>query len=229
LSLYAYCGNDPVMYRQGSTLGGSIAVLSMCVGDSYGGSFGGSSISGGNPSIPEWLQTLVGAIPDIWLGIKYLNAKGIHTKFAYATKTRYMRPIMDSTWRWIRKTSSNWTNFASLSQGAFKQILTGDAKAGFGALAKSFGSTVGLNAFVNFGFNYYENNWKIDGAMLKDTAIDTAIGVGSYYLATGTMSLVTTGAVMAGFAVPGIIVVVGVVLLSIGFELLIREITGYYD
>ena len=180
----------------------------------------------GNPTVPWWVSTAVGAIPDFILGMRYLAASGMHSKFAYVTNTRYMHPIMGGTWRWFSKSTSS---FGTVAQGTFKQILTGDAKAGFGALAKSFGSTVGLNAFVNFGFNYYENNWKIDGAMLKDTAIDTAIGVGSYYLATGTMSLVTTGAVMAGFAVPGIIVVVGVVLLSIGFELLIREITGYYD
>lgn len=32
---------------------------------------------------------------------------------------------------------------------------------------------------------------------------------------------------MAGFAIPGVLVVGGVILLSIGFEWLIREITGY--
>jgi hypothetical protein len=86
-----------------------------------------------------------------------------------------------------------------------------------------------LNALVNFGFNFYENNWQVDGAMLKDTVIDTAIGVGSYYLAAGTMSLITAGLITAGIAMPGIIVVGGVVLLSIGFEWAIREIFDYHQ
>ena len=63
--------------------------------------------------------------------------------------------------------------------------------------------------------------------MLLDTMIDTAIGAGSYYLATGTMSLITAGFAAAGIAVPGAFVVVGLILFSIGFEALIRWITGY--
>ena len=34
---------------------------------------------------------------------------------------------------------------------------------------------------------------------------------------------------MAGLAIPGVMVVGGVILLSIGFDWLIREITGYKD
>ena len=65
--------------------------------------------------------------------------------------------------------------------------------------------------------------------MLVDTAIDTDIGVGSYYLAVGAMSLATAGLLAAGVALPGIVVVGGVVILSIGFEHLIRAISGYWD
>ena len=65
--------------------------------------------------------------------------------------------------------------------------------------------------------------------MLKDTAIDTAIGVGSYYLAAGTMSLVTAALVTAGVALPGVIVVGCVLVLSVGFEHLIRAISGYWE
>ena len=65
--------------------------------------------------------------------------------------------------------------------------------------------------------------------MLVDTAIDTAIGVGSYYLAAGVMSLATAGLLSAGVALPGFVVVGGVVILSIGFEHVIRGIPGYLD
>ena len=94
-------------------------------------------------------------------------------------------------------------------------------------MAKSFGKSAALTGFINFCFNFYENNWQIDGAMLLDTAIDTAIGVSAYGLAAGTTSLIVGGLAMAGLAVPGAIVVGCVILLSIGFEWLIREITGY--
>lgn len=65
--------------------------------------------------------------------------------------------------------------------------------------------------------------------MLVDTAIDTAIGVGSYYLAAGVVSLATAGLLAVGVALPGIVVVGGVVIFSIGFEHLIRAISGYLD
>ena len=94
-------------------------------------------------------------------------------------------------------------------------------------MVKSFGKTAALPSFINFGFNLYENNWQIDGVMLLDTAIDTAIGLGAYGLAAGTTSLVVGGLAMAGFAVLGVAVVGGIILLSIGFDWLIREIIGY--
>ena len=231
LNLYAYCLNNPVNYKQSPvSSGGSVISSSISAGDSSvsaGGSSGGGSLGGvGNPTAPWWASTAVGAIPDFILGMRYLAASGMHSKFAYATNTRYMHPIMGGTWRWFGKSSSS---FGTVAQGTFKQILTGDARAGFGAIAKSVGGVVGLNALVNFGFNLYENNWQVDSAMLVDTAIDTAIGVGSYYLATGAMSLATAGLLAAGVALPGIVVVGGVVILSIGIEHLIRAISGYWD
>ena len=94
-------------------------------------------------------------------------------------------------------------------------------------MAKSFGKTAALTAFINFGFNLYENNWQIDGVMLLNTVIDTAIGLGAYGLASGTTSLIVSGLAMAGLSVPGVVVVGAILLLSIGFDWLIREITGY--
>ena len=97
----------------------------------------------------------MGAIPDFILGMRYLAASGMHSKFAYVTNTRYMHPIMGGTWRWFGKSSSS---FGTVAQGTFKQILTGDARAGFGAIAKSVGGVVGLNELVNFGFNLYDGS-----------------------------------------------------------------------
>ena len=229
-NMFAYCGNNPVNYKQRLVYSGSVISSSLSVGGSSvsaGGSSGGGNLGGvGNPSAPWWASTAVGAIPDFILGMRYLSASGMHSKFAYTTNTRYMHPIMGGTWRWFGKSSSS---FGTVAQGTFKQILTGDARAGFGAIAKSVGGVVGLNALVNFGFNLYENNWQVDSAMLLDTTIDTAIGVGSYYLAAGAMSLATAGLLAAGVALLGIVVVGGVVILSIGFEHVIRATSGYWD
>lgn len=65
--------------------------------------------------------------------------------------------------------------------------------------------------------------------MWIDIGIDTAIGMGAYILSIETASLVTAGLAMAGVTLPGIIVVGGVIILSIGFEHLIRTISGYWD
>ena len=53
--------------------------------------------------------------------------------------------------------------------------------------------------------------------------------MGAYILSIETASLVTAGLAMAGVTLPGIIVVGGVIILSIGFEHLIRTISGYWD
>ncbi|MBE5951407.1 MAG: RHS repeat-associated core domain-containing protein [Lachnospiraceae bacterium] len=177
-----------------------------------------------DPALLEWVETVIGTVPDIWSGTQYLSAQGIHTQFAYATETRYMYPIMGETWRWFGKSDSSISNFGQVSQASYKQILTGDARSGLSAIAKSgVGFTI-TNAALNLGFNLYENDMKFDEAMLKDTLIDTSIGVSSYYLATGTMALITAGVVAAGVAMPGIVVVVGVVALSVGYEWEIREL-----
>lgn len=230
LNLNAYCNNDPVNDMQNSSFSGSlVSNSSITVRDSslsFGSSVGSNLGVGGNPSAPWWASTAVGAIPDFILGMRYLAASGMHSRFAYVTNKRYMHPIMGGTWRWFGKSNSS---FRTVAHGTFNQILTGDARASFGAVAKSVGGVVGLNALVNFGFNLYENNWQIDSAMLMDTAIDTAIGVSSYYLAAGAMSLAATGLLVAGVTLPGVVVVGGVVVLSIGFEHVIREISGYWN
>ena len=128
-------------YKQRSvSSGGSVTSSSISVGGSSvstGGSSWGGSLGGvENPTAPWWASTAVGAIPDFILGMRYLAASGMHSKFAYATNTRYMHPIMGRTWRWFGKSSSS---FGTVAQGTFKQILTGDARAGFGAIAKSLG------------------------------------------------------------------------------------------
>ena len=167
LNLYSYCGNSPVNYKQRPiSSGGSITDSSLSVGGSSvsaGESSGGVNLGGvGNPTAPWWASTAVGAIPGFILGMRYLAASGMHSKFAYVTNTRYMHPIMGGTWHWFGKSSSG---FGTVVQRTFKQILTGDARAGFGAIAKSVGCVVGLNALVNFGFKQYENNWQVDSAM----------------------------------------------------------------
>lgn len=222
LNLYAYCGNNPVIYKQEHIFGMSITAPAVSVIRTND-----NGIIAGNANLPRWIQMSIGAIPDIILGVRYLLATGMHSKFAYAANTRYMHPIIGGTWRSFGISGSSWVNLGNLTQGTFRQILTGNAKAGFGAIAKSVGSTLALTSVVNFGFNLYENNWQVDSGMIIDTAIDTAIGVSAYYMAAGTMSLIVAGVVMTGIAVPGIVVVGGVVLLSIGYDYLIREVTGY--
>ncbi len=213
LNLYAYYGDSLANYKQ--------------VFVSLGGYLGGGNIASvNNRSVPWLAATAVGVFQDFVLGIRYLAASGMHSKFAYATKTRYMYPIMGGTWRWFGKSSSS---FGAVAQGAFKQILTKDARAGFGTIAKSVGGTVGLNALINFAFNFFENGGRISWEMVADTAIDTAIGVGSYYLAAGAMSLATAGLLAVGISLPGAVVVGCVMILSIGFEHLIRAILDCWD
>ena len=66
--------------------------------------------------------------------------------------------------------------------------------------------------------------------MWIDTGYDTLIGMGAYGLAMGTAALATAALAMAGVALPGIVVVGGgMIILSIGFEHLIRVISGYWN
>ena len=220
LNLYAYCLNNPVMYINGGiSLGnGGIVASSVLGGD--GGGIGSQSVR----SAPEWLKIGVGAIPDIILGLKYLRAKGIHNKFVYSSNEFYMFPELGANWH---KYKISKYGYGKIAGASFKQIITGNARAGWGAVVKSFGKTAAFTGLINFGFNFYENNLQIDGAMLLDTAIDTAIGLSAYGLAAGTTSLVVGGLAMAGLTIPGVMVVGSIILLSIGFDWLIREITGY--
>ena len=180
--------------------------------------------SQGAQSAPEWLQTLIGASPDIILGVRYLLAKGIHSKFVYSTKQFYMFPVMGSNWH---KYKISKYGYRTIAKASFRQIIAGNARAGLLEIVKSLGKTAILTAIINFSFNFYENNWKIDGAMLLDTVIDTSIGLASYGLSAGVMALAVAGLAFAGVAVPGVIVVIGMIGLSIFFEWAIRQITGY--
>ena len=178
-----------------------------------------------NPSAPEWLKIVVGALPDAKLALAYLRAHGVKSSFAYATAKTYRFPILKGTFASFK---IGKYNYGSLVWASFRQITADSARGSFKAFAKNFGKTSLYTIGVNFAFNLYENNWQIDAPMLLDTAIDSAIGVTSYYLAAGTMSLLSAGALMAfGLNVPGLIVVGGVVLLSMGYDALIRIIIGY--
>ncbi len=214
-NLFAYCGNNPVMYIKGGVSLGSDGMVHLSVGEDESQSV---------RSAAEWLKVGVGAIPDSILGFKYLLAKGIHKEFVYSTRTLYMFPELGANWSRFKIAKHGYGDLVGAS---IKQIVAGNARAGLGALAKSFCRTAALTGFINFGFNLYENNWQIDGAMLLDTAIDTGIGLAAYGLAVGTVSLAVAGLAMLGLAVPGGIVVVAIIGLSIFFDWAIREITGY--
>ncbi len=228
-NLYTYCLNNPSIYKQSLIFGGSSSgiFLALSVDSISSGSLGIDNLSVSNPSAAVWVQTVVGAIPDIITGIQYLMSRGTHTRFGYSTAKIYRYPILGGKHRSFNK---NLYNYGDLAVASFKQIVSGNARASFGSMIKSFGKTAGLTSLVNFGFNLYENNWQTDSDMLLDTTIDTTISVGSYCLATGTMSLITAGVLAAtSWAIPGVIVVGSVFILSIGFDALIRWITGYEE
>ena len=215
LNQFAYCYSNPINISLGND-----GIVDPSIIGRDGDGLGSQSAR----SVPDWLKTGIGAIPDIILGIKYLLAKGIHNKFVYSTNTLYMFPELGANWSRFKIAKNG---YGKLVGASFKKIITGNARAGWGAVIKSFGKTAALTGIINFGFNLYENNWQIDGAMLLDTAIDAGIGLASYGLAALTASFVVAGVAMAGIAIPGVVVVGGIILLSIGFEWLIREITGY--
>ena len=222
LNLYTYAVNNPIAIKYDSSISsyGSGMVSSIGFGAS---STGTSSVS--NQAAPEWLKLLVGAIPDLKVGLDYLTAQGTKSSFAYATAKTYRFPILGGTHSAFTKGKYSYGDLVGAS---FRKITTDSARGGFGAFAKNFAKTSVYTLGVNFAFNLYENNWQIDDAMIQDTLIDTAIGVSSYYMAAGTMSLLTAGALVAfGWNVPGLIVVGGVVVLSIAYDALIRWITGY--
>ena len=222
LNLYTYAVNNPIAIKYDSSISsyGSGMVNSIDFGAL---STGTSSIS--NQVASEWLKLLVGAIPDLKVGLDYLTAHGTKFSFAYATAKTYRFPTLGGTYSAFTKGKYSYGDLVGAS---FRKITTDSARGGFGAFAKNFAKTSVYTLGVNFAFNLYENNWQIDDAMIQDTLIDTAIGVSSYYMAAGTMSLLTAGALVAfGWNVPGLLVVGGVVVLSIAYDALIRWITGY--
>ncbi len=189
--------------------------------DSHGEIF--ANTQPGHRKVNAWIAYGLGAVPDIITLVKYSRASGIHTKFLYSTTSRIMFPKLGSTWRYIQQSSAN---YASVTSASFKSIIARDSRAGCSALAKSFGLTVLLHGCINLVINIYENDYTSIGDLILDTAIDTAIGVGSYYLAVGTMSFIAGGLALVGVALPGVVVFAGVVLLSIGFDWCIRKIFG---
>ena len=222
LNLYTYTANNPIAIKYDSSVSnyGNGMVSSIDFGTS---STGATNIY--NPTAPEWIKLLVGAIPDLKVSLDYLKAHGTKSSFAYATSKTYRFPILGGTHSAFTKGKYSYNDLVGAS---FRKITTDSARGGFGSFAKNFAKTSVYTLGINFAFNLYENNWQIDGAMIQDTLIDTAIGVGSYYMAAGTMSLLTAGALVAfGWNVPGLIVVGGVVVLSIAYDALIRWITGY--
>ena len=228
-NLYAYCSNNPVNYKQRPvSSGGSVTSSSISVGGStgIGGSSGGSD-SASNGSAPWYAQTIVGAIPDLYLGARYLMAKGMHKYFAYKKNYYYMFPILGET---HKRLAIHSTGFWKLSNATFRELVTGNAKASIGSV---IGNIAGVGVFTfgtNLLFNLHENGFDLtDKTMWIDTGIDTAIGMGAYGLAMGTASLTTAGLTMAGVALPGIVVIGGVIIMSIGFDHLIRAISGYWE
>lgn len=229
LNLYCYCDNDPItLMKSTSFSAGNATVFNAFSGVSIpAAAIHPSAIN--NPDLPGWVQDAVGVYSDVELGVQYLLSRGMHTKFAYATRTRFMFPEMGGTWRWFKRGSSRLANFGVITSGTFKQILTGNARAGFKAVAQSVGKMARVNFALNFAFNLYENDFQLSWDMVWDTVIDTAIGTASTVVAAGVMSFVTAGVVAAGLSMPGIIVVGGVILLSMGIEWGIREAFNYPD
>ena len=210
-NLFVYSANTPVLYKHIYALGSTLTTNSTL-----------HNISNDSAATSEILKYIIGSGQDIWSGFQYLAANGVHTKFAYTTNSRYMFPIMGGTWRWIGKSSST---FGTLSQSVLKQVIAGDARAGASLIAKKFGGIVLVNVGVNLAFSLATNGFDFgDTDMWLDTAIDTAIGVGAYGLATGTTSLITAGLMLAGASVPGWAVVTVGILLSAGYEWVLKEI-----
>lgn len=233
LNLYAYCWNNPVMYNQGAvSSGGLIVGSSISIGDSnsVGGSLSiGSSVSASvrNGSAPWYVQTIVGAIPDLYTCGRYLFSKGMHQYFAYKKNYYYMFPILGAN---HKRLAIHSTNFGKMYSATFKELVTGNAKASLSSVVGNIAGVGVLTFATNLLFNLHENGFNFtDKSMWIDTGIDTAIGMGAYSLAMGTASLATAGLAMAGVALPGVIVIGGVIILSIGFEHLIRAITGYWE
>jgi hypothetical protein len=177
------------------------------------------------PDIPEWIQIVVGAVPDIKDFGAYILAKGFHKKFAYATAKTYRFPTLGGTYSYFYKSTAR---FGTLFGASFKSIVGNSARDGYKSLMKSFGKATLISCGINFAFNFIENDLQIDMPMLIDTGIDTLIDMSSFGLASISMSAISAVALTYfGCSIPGGVIVVGVFALSMLFEDLIRLITGY--
>ena len=146
LNLYAYSANNAVMLKYGTYIcanGISNYICSAVQNED-------SPLK--NNSIPDWIELLVGTIPDIVRMMQYLHATGMHKLFLYSTKTLYMFPIQHGTWRRFK---IGKYNYGGLVKASFKQIVSSDARSGFNSILKSFGWTVALTGITNFLFNLY--------------------------------------------------------------------------
>ena len=90
-NLYAYCSNNPIYYKLITvSINGTVNSLSISAVCSLGEAFGCSTLgSTKNHSVPWWVSTAVGVIPDLVLVVKYISANKMQGKFAYSTNTRY--------------------------------------------------------------------------------------------------------------------------------------------
>ncbi len=170
---------------------------------------------------------IVGALPDLYSGVRYLALKGMHEYFVYKKNYYYMFPVLGGT---HNRLAIHTTSFWKLSNATVKELVTGGVKASVKSVVRNI-SKVGLYTLgTNLLFNLSENGFDLtDKDMWIDTGYDTLIGMGAYGLATGTAALATAALAMSGVALPGIVVGGGMIILSIGFEHLIRAISGYWD
>ena len=156
-----------------------------------------------------------------------MSSKGMHKYFVYKKNYYYMFPVLGGT---HNRLAIHTTNFWELSNATFKELVTGSAKASVksvvGNIARVGLFTLGTNLLLNLSENGFDLT---DKDMWIDTGYDTLIGMGAYGLATGTAALATAALAMSGVALPGIVVGGGMIILSIGFEHLIRAISGYWD
>ena len=227
LNLYAYAENDPInvvcaKYNfsaySNNSYSNNIANWTILIS-----THGGMTID--CPEIPEWIQKVVGAIPDIKDFGAYIFAKGFHKKFAYATAKTFRFPILGGTYSYFYKSTAG---FGTLVGASFKSIVGDSARASTKSLIKSFGKGTLIAGGINFAFNFFENDLQIDGPMLIDTGIDTLIDMSSFTLASATMSGISAFALTyLGCSIPGGVVIIGVWALGMLFEDLIRSISGY--
>ena len=87
---------------------------------------GASNVS--NQTAPEWFKLLVGALPDLKVGLDYLKAHGTKSSFAYATAKTYRFPILGGTHSAFTKRRYSYGDLVGAS---FRKITTDSARGGF--------------------------------------------------------------------------------------------------